>query len=55
MSSLMRWDPFDEMRAMRRRMDRLFDDVLRGPRLLPWESAEMGSRWTCARRTIRWW
>lgn len=29
MNSLIRWDPFREMYAMRRSMDRLFDDFLR--------------------------
>lgn len=42
MSSPMRWEPFDEMRGLRRRMDRLFDDFFRGPRFLPWEPAELG-------------
>ena len=41
MASLMRWEPFGEMRSLRGRMDRLFDGFLRGPRLVPWESAEL--------------
>jgi len=40
MASLMRWDPFGEMRGLRERMDRVFDDFFRSPRLIPWESAE---------------
>jgi len=35
MSSIMRWDPFEEVGTLRRAVDRLFDDVLlgeRGPR-----------------------
>ena len=40
MASLMRWEPFGETRSVRERMDRLFDDFFRGPRLIPWESAE---------------
>ena len=40
MASLMRWEPF-ETRSLRERMDRLFDDFFRGPRLIPWESAEL--------------
>jgi HSP20 family protein len=28
--SIMRWDPFDEMGALRRSMERLFDDVFTG-------------------------
>lgn len=42
MSSLMRWDPFDEVRGLRRHMDRLFEDFFRGPRLLGWEPVELG-------------
>ena len=42
MSSLVRWDPFDDMRGLRHRMDRLFDDFFRGPRVLAWEPAELG-------------
>ena len=41
MASLMRWDPFGEMRGLRERMDRVFDDFFRSPRLIPWESAEV--------------
>jgi len=40
MASLMRWDPFGDMRGLRERMDRAFDDFFRSPRLIPWESAE---------------
>jgi len=40
MASLMRWEPFGEMSSLRGRMDRFFDDFFRGPRLVPWESAE---------------
>jgi HSP20 family protein len=38
----MRWDPFDEMRGLRLRMDRLFDDLGRAPRLLQWHTGELG-------------
>jgi HSP20 family protein len=41
MASLMRWYPFPEMRSLRGRMDRVFDDFFRGPRLVPWESTEL--------------
>jgi HSP20 family protein len=41
MSSLVRWDPFDDMRGLRHRMDRLFGDFF-GPRVLTWEPAELG-------------
>ena len=41
MSSLVRWDPFVEMRRMDRRMSRLFGDFF-GPRVLTWEPAELG-------------
>jgi HSP20 family protein len=41
MASLMRWQPFGEIRGLHGRMDRLFDDFFRGPRLVPWESAEL--------------
>ena len=41
MSNLMRWDPFDDMRGLRQRMDRLFGDFF-SPRVLTWESAELG-------------
>ena len=37
MSSLVRWDPFVEVRSLHHRMDRLF-----GPRILAWEPAELG-------------
>jgi HSP20 family protein len=40
MSNLMRWDPFDDMRSLRQRMDRLFGDF--APRVLTWEPAELG-------------
>jgi len=40
MASLMRWYPFSDARSLRRHTDRLFDDFFRGPRLIPWESAE---------------
>jgi len=40
MSNLVRWDPFEEVRSLRHRMDRVFDDFFRGPRLLPWEAGE---------------
>jgi HSP20 family protein len=40
MASLMRWYPFSDIRSLRRRTDRLFDDFFRGPHLVPWESAE---------------
>jgi HSP20 family protein len=42
MSSLVRWDPFGNVRVLHRHMDRVFDDVLRGPRVLTWEPAELG-------------
>jgi len=42
MSSLVRWEPFGNVRVLHRHMDRLFDDVLRGPRVLTWEPAELG-------------
>ena len=32
MSSIMRWDPFEEVGTLRRAVDRLFDDVLPGGR-----------------------
>ena len=41
MSNLMRWDPFDDMRGLRQRMDRLFGDFF-SPRVLTWEPAELG-------------
>lgn len=41
MASLMRWEPFGEMRSLHERMDRLFDGFFRSPRLVPWESAEL--------------
>lgn len=41
MASLMRWYPFSDFRSLRRHTDRLFDDFFRGPRLVPWESAEL--------------
>jgi HSP20 family protein len=43
--NIMRWDPFDERKALRRSMDRLFDDVFatrrpgRGIPALDWEPA----------------
>lgn len=37
MSTLVRWDPFVEVRSLSRRMDRLF-----GPRVVAWEPAELG-------------
>jgi HSP20 family protein len=40
MTSLIRWEPFGEMRNLHERMDRVFEDFFRGPRLIPWESAE---------------
>ena len=42
MSTLVRWEPFGNVRVLHRHMDRLFDDVLRGPRVLSWEPAELG-------------
>src|SRR4030042_215884 len=42
MSSLVRWAPFGNVRVLHRHMDRVFDDVLRGPRVLTWEPAELG-------------
>lgn len=42
MTSLMRWEPFGEMRSLREHMDRLFDDFFRGSRLVPWEGPELG-------------
>jgi HSP20 family protein len=42
MSSLVRWDPFSEMRGLSRRMDRLFGDFMRGPHVVLWEPAELG-------------
>jgi len=42
MASLIRWDPFGDMRGLRERMDRVFDDFFRGPHLLPWEGPELG-------------
>ena len=41
MSNLVRWDPFDDMRGLHRRMDRVFGDFF-GPRVLTWEPAELG-------------
>ena len=41
MSSLMRWDPFAEMRPLRRRWARLFDDFFPSISLMPWESSEL--------------
>jgi hypothetical protein len=35
MASLIRWDPFGDVRGLRERMDRVFDDFFRGPHLLP--------------------
>src|SRR5579864_2211382 len=32
MSSIMRWDPFEDVGTLRRAVDRLFDDVLLGER-----------------------
>ena len=37
MSTLVRWDPFVDVRRLHRRMDRLF-----GPRIFTWEPAELG-------------
>lgn len=42
MSSLVRWGPFGNVRVLHRHMDRVFDDVFRGPRVLTWEPAELG-------------
>jgi HSP20 family protein len=42
MASLMRWEPFGEIRGLRERMDRLFEDFFRVPRLVPWEGPELG-------------
>ena len=42
MSNLMRWDPFDDMRGLRHRMDRLAEDFFHGPRVFTWQPAELG-------------
>jgi HSP20 family protein len=42
MSNLVRWDPFDDVRGLHRRMDRLFGDFFRGPHVVLWEPAELG-------------
>ena len=42
MSGLVRWDPFDDMRGLSRRMDHLFEGFFRGPHVLTWEPAELG-------------
>jgi HSP20 family protein len=42
MSSLVRWDPFGEVRGLHRHMEHLFDDFFRGPRIVAWEPAELG-------------
>jgi len=41
MSSLVRWEPFGNVRVLHRHMDRLFGDFF-GPRVLAWEPAELG-------------
>ncbi|MGQ9571747.1 MAG: Hsp20/alpha crystallin family protein [Dehalococcoidia bacterium] len=41
MTSLMRWEPFGDIRSLRERMDRLFEDFFRGPRIVPWESSDL--------------
>ncbi len=41
MRSLMRRDPFGEMRPFRRRWGRLFDDFFPTVSLVPWESSEL--------------
>jgi HSP20 family protein len=40
MTSLMRWYPFSDIRSLRRRTGRPFDDFFRGLSLVPWEDAE---------------
>jgi HSP20 family protein len=43
MASLIRWDPFGDVRGLRERMDRVFEDFFRGSHLMPWEGADLGS------------
>ena len=42
MASLIRWEPFGDMRGLRERMGRVFEDFFRSPHLLPWEGPELG-------------
>jgi HSP20 family protein len=42
MRSLVRWDPFVDVRGLSRRMDRLFGDFMRDPHVVLWEPAELG-------------
>ncbi|MFQ5879524.1 MAG: Hsp20/alpha crystallin family protein [Dehalococcoidia bacterium] len=38
MTNVLRWDPFRDMQALRRGVDRMFDDFLPWPRLSWWEA-----------------